>query len=66
MIVHILDSFTALFFVGPDIMIADVHQGVSRHFFLQEIYQILAMEGQYLDGQALDLQYFRFLFEFQG
>lgn len=32
MIVHILDSFTALFFVGPDIMIADVHQGVSRHF----------------------------------
>ena len=49
----------------PDIVIADIQQGIIRHLFLQKIGQILGVEGQHLDCQALDLQYFRFLFEFQ-
>lgn len=62
---EIVDGLIALIAGRPDIVIADIQQGIVRHLFLQKIGQILGVESQHLDGQALDLQYFRFLFEFQ-
>ena len=62
---NVVDRLFVFITGTADIMVADIEKWIIRNLFLEKVHQLLTVEGQKLNGQALDLHQFSFLFKFK-